>query len=63
MKSLKLHTCLKGKSDAMQSSGYIIPSSFMRPTMLMILAIYNDLSRGHPKWWFSKGIPPTMALN
>ncbi len=21
-------------------------------------AIYNDLSRGHPKWWFSKGIPP-----
>ena len=26
-------------------------------------AIYNDLSRGHPKWWFSKGIPPKMALN
>ena len=25
--------------------------------------IYNDLSRGHPKWWFSKGIPPKMALN
>ncbi len=25
-------------------------------------AIYNDLSRGHPKWWFSKGIPPQMAL-
>ena len=22
-------------------------------------AIYNDLSRGHPKWWFGrKGIPP-----
>ena len=20
-------------------------------------AIYNDLSRGHLKWWFSKGIP------
>ena len=19
--------------------------------------IYNDLSRGHPKWWFSKGSP------
>ena len=19
--------------------------------------------RGHPKWWFSKGIPPKMALN
>ena len=28
-----------------------------------IWAIYNDLSRGHPKWWFSKGIPPKMALN
>ena len=26
-------------------------------------AIYNDLSRGHPKWWFSKGIRPKMALN
>ena len=24
---------------------------------------YNDLSRGHPKWLFSKGIPPEMALN
>ena len=23
----------------------------------IIWAIYNDLSRGHPKWWFSKGIP------
>ena len=28
-----------------------------------IWAIYNDLSRGHPKWWFSKGMPPKMALN
>ena len=28
-----------------------------------VWAIYNDLSRGHPKWWFSKGIPPKMALN
>ena len=28
-----------------------------------IWAIYNDLSRGHPKWWFSKGILPQMALN
>ena len=28
-----------------------------------IWAIYNDLSRGHPKWWFSKGIPPKVALN
>ncbi len=28
-----------------------------------IWAIYSDLSRGHPKWWFSKGIPPKMALN
>ena len=28
-----------------------------------IWPIYNDLSRGHPKWWFSKGIPPKMALN
>ena len=27
-----------------------------------IWAIYNDLSQGHPKWWFSKGIPPKMAL-
>ena len=26
-------------------------------------AIYNDLSRGHPKWWFSKVIPSQMALN
>ena len=29
----------------------------------VIWAIYNDLSRGHPKWWFSKGIHPKMALN
>ena len=21
---------------------------------------YNDLSRGHPKWFFCKGIPPKM---
>ncbi len=28
-----------------------------------IWAIYNDLSRGHPKWWLSKGIHPKMALN
>ena len=28
-----------------------------------IWPIYNDLSRGHPKWWFSKGIPPKIALN
>ena len=28
-----------------------------------IWAIYNDLSRGHPKWWFNKGIPLKMALN
>ena len=28
-----------------------------------IWPIYNDLSRGHLKWWFSKGIPPKMALN
>ena len=27
-----------------------------------IWAIYNDLSRGHPKWWFSKGIPPQNGL-
>ena len=24
----------------------------------LIWANYNDLSRGHPKWWLSKGIPP-----
>ena len=30
---------------------------------ISIWAIYNDLSRGHPKWWFSKGIHPKMALN
>ena len=23
-----------------------------------VWAIYNDLSQGHPKWWFSKGNPP-----
>ena len=23
-----------------------------------ICANYSDFSRGHPKWWFSKGIPP-----
>ena len=23
----------------------------------LIWANYNDLSRGHPKWWFSKGNP------
>ena len=29
-----------------------------------IWAIYNDLSRGHPKkWWFSKRILQKMALN
>ena len=26
-------------------------------------AIYNDLSRGHPKWCFCKGILPKMGLN
>ena len=26
-------------------------------------AIYSDLSRGHPKWWFSEGILPKKALN
>ncbi len=31
--------------------------------LTLVWAIYNDLSRGHPKWWFSKGIPPKMALN
>ena len=30
---------------------------------IYIWPIYNDLSRGHPKWWFSKGTPPKMALN
>ena len=25
-------------------------------------AIYNDLSRGHPKWWFSKGSVPQNGL-
>ena len=24
----------------------------------VVRANYNDLSRGHLKWWFSKGIPP-----
>ena len=24
---------------------------------IMIRANYNDVSRGHPKWWFSKGNP------
>ena len=33
------------------------------PGLVSIWAIYNDLSRGHPKWWFSMGIPPKMALN
>ncbi len=31
--------------------------------IIIIWAIYNDLSRGHPKWWFSKGIPQKIALN
>ena len=44
MKSLKLHTCLKGKSDAMQSSGYRTPSSLMRPTMLMMRTFLKDFS-------------------
>ena len=26
-------------------------------------ANYSDLSRGHPKWWFSKGIPSKIPLN
>ena len=25
---------------------------------IYIWANYTDLSRGHPEWWFSKGIPP-----
>ncbi len=25
-------------------------------------ANYSDLSRGHPKWWYTKGIPPQNAL-
>ena len=25
-------------------------------------ANYNDVSRGHPKWWFSKGILPKIPL-
>ena len=24
---------------------------------------YSDLSRGHPKWWSSKGIPLQIPLN
>ena len=35
----------------------------LKPVRHMIWAIYNDLSRGHPKWWFSKGILPEMVLN
>ena len=23
----------------------------------------SDLSRGHPKWWYTKGIPPKMPLS
>ena len=34
-----------------------------RRVMTCIWAIYNDLSQGHPKWWFSRGILPKMALN
>ena len=34
-----------------------------RAAMDYIWAIYNDFSRGHPRWWFRKGIPPKMALN
>ena len=30
--------------------------------MINIWAIYNDLSRGHPKWWFSKGSVPQNGL-
>ena len=33
------------------------------PSVALFWAIYSDLSRGHPKWWFCKGIPPKMALN
>ena len=29
----------------------------------IIWANYNDLSRGHLKWWFSKGIPPKIPDN
>ena len=28
-----------------------------------IWAIYNDLSRGHPKWWFNKGTSPKSPNN
>ncbi len=43
----------------------VIPwGSFCRPLKEWVhqrplfWAIYNDLSQGHPKWWFSRGIPP-----
>ena len=29
----------------------------------LIWVNYSDLSRGHPKWWFSKGIPLQIPLN
>ena len=43
------------KSVGMRACAWKLKHSFW--------AIYNDLSRGHPKRWFSKGIPPNMTLN
>ena len=31
---------------------------FFKPVQILCVANYNDLSRGHLKWWFSKGVLP-----
>ncbi len=41
---------------------FVIKKLSWNPKQPYIYAIYSDLSRGHPEWWFSKGILPKMAL-
>ena len=45
------------------SDAGVLGNMYIYIIYIYIWAIYNDLSRGHPKWCFSKGIPPKMALN
>ena len=61
------HADIKPETTAenrgVESGGAVKSRSFFYQVFWKIWAIYNDLSRGHPKWWFSKGIPSKMALN
>ena len=51
------------KMDDLGGNTHIFGSTPILYIYIYIWANYNDVSRGHPKWWFSKGIPLKMALN